>query len=454
MTKDLWRERGIAFMSQNRLEAALDAFESALSIDSLDVMALRYKGKILMNLNRNKEAEEALKKALVATKYDDKEGELETLSNLIIALRREKKWDEALNYIQDAAEVSKEENRWFTVRLEVLMEAGRQTDALDLVRSLTTGSRAQNPTVQLFLIRARLAKTVSHDVEELEQSFKAAGNLAPNDPSIERVRIELTQDPLQSLWDLGFTKHPYKGGAYILPPLCMVPEGPFLMGSDTTDAEEYWEDESPQTLIHLKEFEIAKYPVTVAEYACAVEAKQVREPPEMDGITWQKQLVALNRPVICISWEDAVAYAAWLSKVTGKPWRLPTEAEWEKAARGTDGRSYPWGNDRGSMPAHLETEPYEANWVGYEDPSQAGPYGLLSTVGNLWQWCSTIYKEYPYQADDGREDMRVNDRRVLRGGIWDGWPWPVGRVTTRLSSLSGNLLRLRGMRLVCGGKTS
>src|SRR5262249_37019470 len=93
-------------------------------------------------------------------------------------------------------------------------------------------------------------------------------------------------------------------------------------------------------------YQIARFPVTVAEYACAIRAKAVREPPKRSShtIEWRTQLQRLDHPVVNVSWHNAIAYAAWLAKVTGQPWRLPTEAEWEKAARGTDGRIYPWGD--------------------------------------------------------------------------------------------------------------
>ncbi len=97
-------------------------------------------------------------------------------------------------------------------------------------------------------------------------------------------------------------------------------------------------------------FAIGQHPVTVAEYACAVRAKAVREPQQFEysgtkfGPDWKTQQTHPDHPVVCVSWNDVVAYCAWLAKTTGQPWRLPSEAEWEKAARGTDGRIYPWGD--------------------------------------------------------------------------------------------------------------
>lgn len=121
------------------------------------------------------------------------------------------------------------------------------------------------------------------------------------------------------------------------------------MGSDKRHDNQAYGSELPQHQVSLSAYQIARFPVTVAEYACAVRAKAVREPPKgYLGTDWQTQLQRLDHPVVCISWQDALVYTRWLAKMTGQPWRLPTEAEWEKAARWDAERQiscvYPWGD--------------------------------------------------------------------------------------------------------------
>jgi formylglycine-generating enzyme required for sulfatase activity len=123
--------------------------------------------------------------------------------------------------------------------------------------------------------------------------------------------------------------------------------------------------------------------------------------------------------VVGVSWYEALAYCRWLSEKSGKPYRLPTEAEWEKAARGTDGRRYPWGDAwDASLCNNKESGPGKTTPVG-EYPEGESPYGVEELVGQVWEWCRTKYSSsYPYQPDDGREDEEGSDTRILRGGSW------------------------------------
>jgi formylglycine-generating enzyme required for sulfatase activity len=186
--------------------------------------------------------------------------------------------------------------------------------------------------------------------------------------------------------------------------------------------------------------------VTVAEYAFAVRAGGVPEPKPFRRITWADQLSTIDHPVISISWLDAVSYSLWLSDLTGVAWCLPTEAEWEKAARGTDGRVYPWGNkwdpDCANTPdgGALGATPIDAY------PSGRSPYGVWDMVGNVWEWCTSIYRAYPYDATDGREDLTLMRDRVMRGGAWYCTPLNA-RTTCRGIGYAGMYLG-GGFRLV------
>jgi formylglycine-generating enzyme required for sulfatase activity len=164
--------------------------------------------------------------------------------------------------------------------------------------------------------------------------------------------------------------------------------------------------------VTLGAYRIATHPVTVAEYACFVRAGQ-KQPGN-----WWTQLAHLDHPVAYVPWNDAVAYAAWLAAMTGQPWRLPTEAEWEKAARGTDGRIYPWGDVFVVPLCNTRASGIGTTTRVGTYPSGASPYGAQDMAGNVWEWTSSLYKPYPYVAGDGREAATSSERRVLRGGSW------------------------------------
>jgi formylglycine-generating enzyme required for sulfatase activity len=185
------------------------------------------------------------------------------------------------------------------------------------------------------------------------------------------------------------------------------------MGSHPAVDREAAKGELPQHRVHLAEFAIGVVPVTNAQYAAFVGSAAVEAPSYwgQEGIPKGQS----DHPVVGVSWLDARAFCDWLSRVTGRGFRLPTEAEWEKAARGADGRTYPWG-DRWP----------EAELCNYEMlvgrttpvgayPGNASPYGALDMAGNVGEWTSSLYRPYPYRADDGREDPAAEGVRVVDG---------------------------------------
>jgi formylglycine-generating enzyme required for sulfatase activity/energy-coupling factor transporter ATP-binding protein EcfA2 len=176
-------------------------------------------------------------------------------------------------------------------------------------------------------------------------------------------------------------------------------------------------DGKPVHRVQVDEFQIAITPITNGQYWLFVSATGANPPQHWQGDLPPKGKE--NHPVVYVSWHDALKYCEWLSKVTGKPVRLPTEAEWEKAARGDkDKRAYPWGDD--FDPARCNSR--ESGIGGTSPvgiyPTGASPYGALDMAGNVWEWCQSERGAYPYKSDDGREKLDGVAGRVVRGGSW------------------------------------
>jgi len=208
------------------------------------------------------------------------------------------------------------------------------------------------------------------------------------------------------------------------PEMILIPAGEFLMGSDPIVDKDAMDNEQPQHTLYLPDYYMARAPVTNAQYAAFVEATGHRQPKH-----WKDRKPPSGKedhPVVYVSWYDAVAYCDWLAEVTGKPYRLPSEAEWEKGARGSDGRIYPWGDlwdaewCNGGEGGEGDTTPVGAY------PEGASPYGLLDMAGNVWEFTRSVFKNYPYDPEDGREDPEAEGHRVIRGGAF-----PSGRRVVR-----------------------
>jgi formylglycine-generating enzyme required for sulfatase activity len=217
--------------------------------------------------------------------------------------------------------------------------------------------------------------------------------------------------------------------AFIRPPLCAVAAGHFRMGSDPKQDSEAYADEQPQIPVDLPAYAIARFPVTVAEYACFVDAGHAEPRKGLLGTDWQTQLTRLDHPVTCVSWYDATAYAAWLARLTGQPWALPSEAQWEKAARWDPARRasrlYPWGDRFEAARCNTDESGIGTTTAvgtyGPETPARDGssPYGAQEMAGNVLEWTRTIYDAQAYRKKTFREDSNSTDNRVLRGGSWN-----------------------------------
>jgi formylglycine-generating enzyme required for sulfatase activity len=286
------------------------------------------------------------------------------------------------------------------------------------------------------------------EVARLIRTFGLSGASAEPPPAASVIPIGPPSYLPPRLAQLGYRGmyFPDGGGTeVIVPPLCEVPAGPFLMGSDPNKDKDAQEDEQPQHRVTVEAFQIAKYPVTVAEYFCFLRA----------GHRGRSQLAQVEHPAVDISWQDAMEYVRWLSERTGQTWRLPSEAEWEKAARGTDGRIYPWGSTFDESRCNSneggvgDTTPIGA----YE--SGASPCGALDMAGNVWEWASGLYKPYPYKPRDGREQVEsITSRglsagsRVRRGGSWFNHG-RYARVACRMQTNPNYVSNHVGFRLAC-----
>ena len=236
----------------------------------------------------------------------------------------------------------------------------------------------------------------------------------------------------------------------IEPEMCCIPAGPFVMGTSADQVDwladripqaAIWREkgffrrEQPQHQIDLPGYLIARLPVTVRQYGAFVEGGGYREqrhwtaagwiwrtgkqrsaPDYWTEVTWARDP---GLPVVGVSWYEANAYCRWLSEITDCGYRLPTEAEWEKAARGHDGRIYPWGNE--FQPDYCNARPGgigRTSPAGQHSPAGDSPNGCVDMAGNASEWTSSKFAAYPFDAADGREAQEGDAERVTRGGSW------------------------------------
>ncbi len=192
--------------------------------------------------------------------------------------------------------------------------------------------------------------------------------------------------------------------------LVRIPEGWFWMGCDAGQ-----DVERPVHRVWVDEFAMAATQVTVAEYARFLAATAASPPPFWNDDNFSHP----QRPVVAVSWFEAVAYCDWLSKLTGRRYRLPTEAEWERAARGgREGALYPWGDD-----PPLSRRGYAERWKDGPEPvrqSDPNPYGLFEMCENVHEWCSDWFDPDFYSSSRERNPQGPPSgaRKASRGGSW------------------------------------
>ncbi|MET8692040.1 alpha/beta fold hydrolase [Streptomyces bauhiniae] len=257
---------------------------------------------------------------------------------------------------------------------------------------------------------------------------------------------------------------------------CVIPAGRALLGTDADSRRPLerfgtgwsYEREEPPHRIEVHAFDMARYPVTIEQYQSFVEAPDGFSadrwwPP--GGLEWKQANAPAPRPPGLpenapqgnVTWYEATAYCAWLSARTGQEVRLPTEAEWEWAARGPAGGLYPWGDDPdGSLANTREAAVLQPMSVGsFENATPWGPYGPSDLIGNVWEWCSSAVETdsgafaYPYDAADGREGGAGGDsvKRATRGGYF-GTGQAVSRATLRGRDVPSVRVERQGFRPV------
>ena len=227
-----------------------------------------------------------------------------------------------------------------------------------------------------------------------------------------------------------------------------IPEDTFLMGSTPEEAKAAYEDaklrssmleqhtfdaELPQHQVYLSTYEISRYEITNAQYRAFIEATDRPTPRGHNGEeTWgDETLNGDTQPVVGVTWFDAQAFAEW----TGGS--LPTEAQWERAARGTEARTYPWGDTPPRARQHANfARRYNRPMPVGQFPKGASPDGIADLAGNVWEWCLDEYSPTAYQRNSGdvsRNPINLRFRDVLRARVIRGGAWDVGRAFLRSS---------------------
>jgi formylglycine-generating enzyme len=227
-------------------------------------------------------------------------------------------------------------------------------------------------------------------------------------------------------------------------PMVTIPAGEFLMGSPEGKGRD---DERPQRSVYLDEFAIDQVEVTNERYMAFVKSIGHRTPPNPYGNGHLQSIKGIEQlPVVQTTWYDAKAYCSWAKK------RLPTEAEWEKAARGTDGRLYPWGNE----PPTVKRANFDREWEDEHTlyavgslPDGDSPYGVKDMAGNAREWVSDWYDTEYYQHAPNRNPQGPDKKGVVRSIRGGSWHSPASDITTSARGRGGFALQTHGTGFRC-----
>lgn len=231
--------------------------------------------------------------------------------------------------------------------------------------------------------------------------------------------------------------------------MVLIPEGAFLMGSSDKDGrigKSVGVDEIPQHSVNLKAYYIDKYEVSNSDYKAFVDTAGYappESPSDKESYSWKGNNIPVGQedvPVTFVNWQDADAYCRWAGK------RLPTEAEWEKAARGTDGRQWPWGNESRGDACNTKYTVAGRLLPKGSITGDVSPYGVYDMCGNVAEWTSSFY--LPYTGSTLKRGSFGEKFKVARGGSWVMPAFPYSRVSYRANSYSPDY-KHRGVGFRC-----
>jgi formylglycine-generating enzyme required for sulfatase activity len=265
-------------------------------------------------------------------------------------------------------------------------------------------------------------------LDGLRTALERALTLAPPERG-EQMKIILTgmatwQSRAPAAQNVPQQNQPSSMFLYLTPNVAMefvrIPAGEFLMGSTAYDREAD-SNEKPQRRVLLDEFWMKKYPVTNEQYLVFVEKNFYKNPNH-----WKNGVIPTGKekhPVVNVNFEDAIAFCSWVSSIVRRSVLLPSEAQWEKAARGIDGRTYPWGREiPNTRRCNFDNQVSATTLVGAFSPYGDSPYGCADMAGNVWEWVVDWYDEKSYQRrpnpDYNPGGVPFGSMRVLRGGAW------------------------------------
>jgi formylglycine-generating enzyme required for sulfatase activity len=283
--------------------------------------------------------------------------------------------------------------------------------------------------------------------EKLKQDVPiSAGKSQEEKGSSVIMKQEITEKPEQIVP----SKQVFKIGRSTRLVMMRIPAGEFIMGSGEKEFGLVDPDEQPEHMVHLSEFHISKYPITHEQYAVFLSSKRYPFPSH-----WRTGQIPLNSekyPIVNVSWVDAMAFCEWLSRELKCLFRLPTEAEWEKAARGLNARRYPWGDQWNTRFLNSEeTRLGRTSPVDQFSPEGDSVYGVSDMLGNVWEWCLDWYDPDYYTKCADRQvanpqGPRKGTQKSLRGGSYMGGR-RIARCACRYRDVREVISHLYGFRI-------